>query len=94
MRERSARKAETVSDADIEQMLADAAVVRDRLIDLIVLIGAGHCEHLTDPNHYARRCMSLSRVFSDATSHFLCRGELQDSHPREPIKIGQPGKSG
>lgn len=71
------RKPAKVTSEDVDNLLARAAILRDSLTDVIVLIGAGHCEPLHNPLAQARRCMSLSRVFADAASHFLCRAELQ-----------------
>lgn len=78
MKERSARKLATVTTTDVERILADAANVRDEMTDALVLIGAGVCERLDNPLLYARKCMNVSRLFADATSHFLCRLELQE----------------
>ena len=76
MNKRSATKAATA--ADVERVLEDAARVRDELTDLLILIGAGQCEPLPGATGYARRCINFSRVYGEATSHFLCRAELQD----------------
>jgi hypothetical protein len=78
MSDRKKKLATNVTDAEIEKLLDEAAGVRDRMSDVMLLIGAGICDHLDDPMRYARRCMNMSRVFSDATSHFLCRHELQE----------------
>jgi hypothetical protein len=82
MRERSAAKPMTVTDADIERVLADAGMVRDRLIDLIVRIGAGQCERLADPLSLGRRCITLCDVYSVAAQHFLSRAQAQNNHPK------------
>lgn len=72
------KKLAKVTTADVERVLAGAAKARDEMADLIVMIGAGLCERLDNPLHYAQRCMSSSILFATATSHFICRAELQE----------------
>ncbi len=67
-----------ITAADVDRLIAEAGRVRDAMTDMCVLIGAGQCDRLPDPTGTARRCMGVSAVFSQATSHFLCRAELQD----------------
>jgi hypothetical protein len=72
------KKLAKVTSADVERVLADSAKARDEMADLIVMIHAGLCEPLDKPLHFAQRCMSVSVLYATATSHFLCRNELQE----------------
>lgn len=78
MKGRSDVKLTNLTTAEIERLLDRAAAIRDEVNDAMVMIGAGRCERLADPMLYARRCMSFTRTFTDATSHFLARAELQE----------------
>jgi hypothetical protein len=72
------KKIPKVTTADVEYVLADATKVRDDMTSIMVRIGAGECERLDDPLAFARRCMAVSRVFTDATSFLLARAALQE----------------
>ena len=71
-----------ITTADVSRVLADAAIVRDQLTDLIVLIRAEHCDDIADPGTHARRCLEFSRLYANATSIFLAREDLQQRTDR------------
>jgi len=75
-------KLKQLHQADIERAFSGMEPIYTCIVNIMIHMQGGYCDDLENPIGYARRCMNMSRVFAEATSHFLAQAQRQALEPK------------